>query len=409
MSGKLDKFDEEMADGKYVDAKDFALKEKKDLLWTLQAAAATSAAGEFEESNALFDKAEEMFIAARRTSGAADKVGTLSSLLVNDNVIAYKGEVYDGILINTYKALNFMFLKQWDLARVELNRAYDRQRRATDFYAKEILEQEEKASKSGFSVNVSEMMSSPDIKKLSGLEAYADYVNPMVNLMEVLYLKYQGDAGDSERLRQTQNRLLAMTQSKHLQKDLSLSQDWTWVIIENGQMPRRVEWRIDFPIGVFSGLIKELDNLSIVSVAIPKLKDIPATYNQFVVNGENVDMISDMDKIIHAEYSRALPTIITKALVSTAIKTIAQYRIGQAKGHTTAFFVGLLQAVSTQADIRSWSALPKNYHLAIVPSGSIALTSRGGHLGKVETKGNSMLYFKVSRSGVVSSQVLVLD
>ena len=50
MSGKLDKFDEEMADGKYVDAKDFALKEKKDLLWTLQAAAATSAAGEFEES-----------------------------------------------------------------------------------------------------------------------------------------------------------------------------------------------------------------------------------------------------------------------------------------------------------------------------------------------------------------------
>ncbi|MDD7985873.1 hypothetical protein PQO01_13050 [Lentisphaera marina] len=409
MSSKLDKFDDKMSSGEYLDAKDYALKEKKDLLWTLQAAAATNAAGEYKESNELFDKAEDMYIAARSKSNASDKMSTLATVLVNDNAVAYKGEVYDGILINTYKALNFMFLQNWDLARVELNRAYDRQRRAADFYAKEIQEQEEEARKKGFGIDVSKVMKRPELQRMSGIEAYADYVNPLVNLIEVIYLKHKGDIGDSERLRQTQNRLLAMTHSKHLQKDLSTQDAWTWVLIENGQMPRRVEWRLDFPVGIFSGLIREMDNLSIVSIAIPKLQDIPAAYNQFVVNGENVDLVSDMDKIIHAEYSRSLPGILTKALVSMAIKTIVQYQIGRAKGHTTAFFVGLLQAASTQADVRTWSAIPKNYHLAIVPSGTVKLTSRGSLLGSAETKGNSFLFFKVSRGGHVSSHALVLD
>ena len=409
MSGKLDKFDKEMSSGDYEDAKAFAQKEGKDLLWTLQAAAASTAAGQHQESNKLFDKAEDMFIAARRKSNAADRMGTLATILVNDKVLDYKGEMYDGILINTYKALNFMFLKEWDLARVELNRAYDRQRRAADFYAEEIKEQEEAASKKGFRIDDSKVMAKPELQRLSGLEAYADYVNPLVNLMEVIYLKHKGDVSDAERLRQTQNRLLAMTKSKHLQKELNPQDPWTWVVVENGQMPRRVEWRLDFPIGIFSGLIREMDNLSIVSIAIPKLQTIPAAYNQFVVNGENVDMIADMDKIIEAEYSRALPGILTKALVSMAIKTIAQYQIGRAKGHTTAFFVGLLQAASTQADVRTWSAIPKNYHLAIVPSGTVSLTSRGGTLGSTETKGNSLVFFKVSRGGHVTSQTLVLD
>jgi uncharacterized protein len=409
MTGKLDKFDKEMSSGQYLDAKEYALKEKKDLLWTLQAASATNAAGDYKESNKLFDKAEDFYISARSKSNASDKMSTLATVLVNDNVVAYKGEVYDGILINTYKAMNFMFLKNWELARVELNRAYDRQRRAADFYVKEIQEQQDEASKKGFSIDISKVMSKPELQQMNGVEAYADYVNPLVNLLEVIYLKHKGDLEDAERLRQTQNRLLAMTQSKHLQKDFSTHDAWTWVLIENGQMPRRVEWRLDFPVGIFSGLIREMDNLSIVSIAIPKLQDIPAAYNQFVVNGENVDLVSDMDKIIHAEYSRALPSILTKALISMAIKTIAQYQIGRAKGHTTAFFVGLLQAVSTQADVRTWSAIPKNYHLAIVPSGTVNLTSRGGSLGTAETKGNSLLFFKVSRGGHVSSHSLVLD
>ena len=183
MSSKLDKFDDKMSSGEYLDAKDYALKEKKDLLWTLQAAAATNAAGEYKESNELFDKAEDMYIAARSNSNASDKMSTLATVLVNDNAVAYKGEVYDGILINTYKALNFMFLQNWDLARVELNRAYDRQRRAADFYAKEIQEQEEEARKKGFGIDVSKVMKRPELQRMSGIEAYADYVNTLVNII----------------------------------------------------------------------------------------------------------------------------------------------------------------------------------------------------------------------------------
>ena len=84
-----------------------------------------------------------------------------ASVVVSDNIVPYLGEEYDGIMINTYKALNFMALGDNDLARVEFNRALDRQRRAKEKFAKEIakikdeMDKEEGEKKSDLSVSVS--------------------------------------------------------------------------------------------------------------------------------------------------------------------------------------------------------------------------------------------------------------
>ncbi len=90
------------------------------------------------------------------------------------------------------------------------------------------------------------------------------------------------------------------------------------------------------------------------------------------------------------------------------IKTAVQYEVGK-NSFWTGLGLGILQAVSTQADIRCWTAIPKNYHLAIIPSGEIKLVSRGITLGQASTKGNSLLYVKVSRGGIVTTHNLTLD
>ncbi len=408
MSGKLDDFDNLMAQGKYDEAKKFALDEDSDLLWTLQAGASANAAGEYKESNTLLDKAERKYIDFRRKGTASTGMRKAAQVIANDASVAYEGDVIDGIMTNTYKAINFMFLREWDLARVELNRAYDRQRRAVDYYAKQIAKDQAEARKKGYNIDVEKVLNRPDMKGAQDVEGYGDFVNPLVNLVEVIFLKYRGDGDDAERLRQTRDRLLGMTQSKHLQKELSAEIQYTWVVIENGQMPRRIEWRLDLPVGILSSGIKEMNNLQFISIAIPKLQVVPAAYNQFSVNGENTDMISDMDRVAEAEYSRALPSILLRAGISMMIKTAVQYEVGK-NSFWTGLGLGILQAVSTQADIRCWTAIPKNYHLAIIPSGEIKLVSRGITLGQASTKGNSLLYVKVSRGGVVTTHNLTLD
>ena len=196
----LTPFDSKMAGGDYLGAKQYALSVDNDILWTLQAAAAASAAGEYTESNNLYDLAEQNYINARKSSDAVDNVGVVAQVLVNDNLLSYKGEVHDGIMINAYKALNFMLLNDWDLARVELNRAYDRQRRAADFYSDEILKEQKRAKENGFSLDIDKAMSQIDIGDQNQIKAYADYVIPFVNLLETAYLSYKGDADDMERL-----------------------------------------------------------------------------------------------------------------------------------------------------------------------------------------------------------------
>ena len=91
-----------------------------DLLWTLQLGAVERTQLNYERSTACFDKAEEMFNHFAKQSEAVDAVG---ATIVNDNIVPYKGQQYDGIMVNTYKALNFIAAKNLDLARVEFNRA----------------------------------------------------------------------------------------------------------------------------------------------------------------------------------------------------------------------------------------------------------------------------------------------
>ena len=115
-----------------------------DLLWTLQLAASERAQLNHADSIASFDKAEEMMNYYAPQSEALDTVG---STIVNDNVVPYKGQEYDGIMVNTYKALDFLAEKNLELARVEFNRALDRQMRAREHFNEEIRKLEDQLDK----------------------------------------------------------------------------------------------------------------------------------------------------------------------------------------------------------------------------------------------------------------------
>ena len=111
-----------------------------DLLWTLQLAAMDRAKLNHKQSIDRFDKAEDML---KHFDEASEIVDTAGTTIVNDNLIPYKGQEYDGIMVNTYKALDFLAEEKIDLARVEFNRALDRQMRAKEHFNEEIRKLED--------------------------------------------------------------------------------------------------------------------------------------------------------------------------------------------------------------------------------------------------------------------------
>ncbi|MBN2423634.1 MAG: hypothetical protein JXR46_07060 [Calditrichaceae bacterium] len=98
--------------------------EKDRVLYYLDKGIVLYYAGQHQQSNEYFDKAElameELF--TKSISKAA------ASFILNDNVMDYFGEIYENIYINVFKALNYINMDQFNEAYVEIKRVNDKLR-----------------------------------------------------------------------------------------------------------------------------------------------------------------------------------------------------------------------------------------------------------------------------------------
>lgn len=169
------------------------------------------------------------------------------AIMTNQANLPYKGRAYDKVMLNTYKALNYLQLGDSDAARVELNRALQRQRDAVDANAQRIEEakglaeearsngvKDEQGRKAG-SYDVDKARSNPrtaaalatvDADLDSSIQAYGDYVNPFAVFLDGLVFTAQGtDASDLERGRKSFERVAAMSpDNPYLRADLAAAE-----------------------------------------------------------------------------------------------------------------------------------------------------------------------------------------
>lgn len=173
--------------------------------------------------------------AARRIDeyeeAAKVKVGSeTAALFTNQANLPYRGRAYDKVMVHTYQALNYLQLADPDAARVELNRALQRQRDAVAANAKRIEEaqrladearangvQDEQGRK-GAAYDVDRAKSDPRASAgISAIESkfnaailpYGDYVNPFTTFLDALVFTHQGaDASDLERARKSWERVV---------------------------------------------------------------------------------------------------------------------------------------------------------------------------------------------------------
>ncbi len=330
LSSDMESFNLDIRTGNYKEAQslatDLANANNRDtLLWQLQAGIAARHNMDYDESNRLFDLAELNIKNYEDRTMARNTGQTVSSSLINDTISPYSPQIYDTIMANTYKGLNYLALGDTTGARVEFNRAIDRQRRAGDFFTKEI-EQETAAiaqqSGAGQSrgVNTDRTLNNQKLAqelfsrtaKLPKLQAYPDFINPFTTYMAGLFAIFDRDFNKASHLLKQTNSMLP--DNPFIAKDFRLVEQTlntgkpfppsVWVIVENGHGPYLDEFRIDIPVFLVS------NKVLYTGIALPELKSGGPAVTTVTINSDKRETrtleLSNMEAVVHREFANGM-------------------------------------------------------------------------------------------------------
>jgi len=351
-------------------------------------------------STAAFDAAEDKVNTWEEQ--AKIKVGAeVGALVTNQASLPYRGRAYDKVMMNTYKALNYLTLGDRDKARVELNRSLQRQRDAVAENEKRIAAaqndaelarkgelKDEKGKSASYDSNraMNDSRTGPALQaalneSIAPMKAYGDYVNPFSVFLDGLFFTVLGEGGsDWEHGRKSFERVAGMVpENEYLKADLNASasaaegkapENVTYVIFETGTAPSRTQIRIDIPTFVVTS------NLAYVGASFPKLVYDGNYIGSLGVNASgqsyHTATVASMDSIVANDFKNEWPTIVTKTLITTATKAIIQSalqkelndRAGGMWGALGAAVLSGVNAATSIADTRTWQSLPKEFQYA---------------------------------------------
>lgn len=346
-----------------IDSKD------DEILWTQLAGSLKRQCKDYKSSNLYFDLSEEYYKSEVDLENIGEKsLNAVGSILTNDNSIDYKGNIYEAIMVNTYKGLNFLSLGDFNNARVEFNRALDRQRRAKNEFHEEIENRRKQIQKESNNQQINESKSEDFVLKhysegvFKNFRAYPDFINPFVTYISALFFM---STKDYLKARDLLKEGFAMDpKNKSIKDDFYLvsqilskkgiKDKYVWIIYENGKSTTKNEFRLDLPIFLVS------NKVLYTGVSFPTLKPQNSSYEYLKVNKNRTILISDMDRVVKTEFKTKLPYIITKTVARSISKTVAQAELSK-KEPIAGVAMALFSAITNKSDIRSWTSLPKNF------------------------------------------------
>src|SRR5690625_3163822 len=302
------------------------LKSNDRLLWAMEAGKLHHAAGDFHQSNRYFEEAEAIIQDFEDRAIVSLRAGAAraGAFLTNPAAIAYRGSSSDKILINTYKALNYLALGDLEGARVETRRAYERQQEAIEKNRKAI----EEARSEGEAFRSA--MNDPALEKAAPVDpavaqAYADFANPFTTLLSGIIALADRDPARAEvdfRLLTSlpiPNEFVEEEAERiriHLsgQNSAAIDRPRVFVIFENGLGPNREEMRVDLL----------LPDIGYTGFAFPQLEFQPTNVSSLQISTTDStiasEQIASIDQIVATEFQTRIPAMVFETIASVVTK-----------------------------------------------------------------------------------------
>ncbi len=408
----LDKFvdDKKVCDYDYKQLKDLNLLEK------LYAGDVLFQYGLYSGADQVFSLADRDMKKERSIIGAIWKES--AAAIINNNVNEYVAYGMDALFVSQYEIMNALAMGNPDLARIMVNRGYEKQQVAADTFRKLISSRKDKAYDSDEKLSPTERGAvssymheiNAEYDQVNKWAVFSDITSPELTYLSGLYFMIYGAGGNDHEdavtyLKRASGMAIGNT---HIQRDLSVATAMAngrgfrptktaWVIIESGFAPNLEERRLDLPSFLVS------DKVQFLSIAIPVPKFNPdAGLNIIAKSGnktEAAQLLADVDTMFVTEFKEYNINRILRAVTSMVTKASIQYMASEHGSDFGQLFAALYSVGATSADVRSWSSLPNRVRLIRIEknnSGLINIIQDGTIIGTAETNanGNTLIYVR---------------
>jgi hypothetical protein len=297
--------------------------------------------------------------------------------------------------VHSLDALNYLLLGNLEDARVEIRNSYRIQQALYDKHYKEL----DKAKKDSQGTNWEKSFSSSGDPNYNNMKSKASSVASIYQNAFAYYISsvvYELNNEPDEAYIDLKKAIVAAPDSRAIQNDLQrLSrnlgftdelQNWQgrygkadiapkdyidiFLVFELGVAPHREEFKLVLPI----------PSVGLVSVAFPVYVYTPSIVKTGYLSGDSrsteSSIVSDTDAIASRNLLDDYPILVAKQIVRATLKGAATREAGKQGGDWAQLAAGIVFAISEQADLRTWSMLPKQFQVArlFVPKGTTEVT-----------------------------------
>lgn len=333
------------------------------LLNLMEYGTALRISGRYQDSNQIFMQADKLADEVDYQSISRNIVATLGS----EEMIQYKGESYENLLINAYLALNFMQMGQRDSAMVEVRRINDKINRIRN-------NGRENYEYSPFAIYLSALIYETNRQYDDAYIAYENTykLDPTIPALPRDLIRSARLARRAEALKRWKAQFPDVT-------DPSEKIDRSWgeliLVYEQGWGPRKSFSRHDarYPMLVPSRSETHGVEVALNDVALGRIGTEYRAGSSMVYDLESAAITT-----LNADYSwmvaRKVGAFVAKKVVADQIRQ---------KNEALGLLADIAMQASDRADLRNWSLLPQTIQIVRipVPPGVYRMTIQGVDLG----------------------------
>jgi uncharacterized protein len=371
-----------------LQSKESLANSKSQFLYFVNNGLLLSILGKYEESNDYFEKAflfgEDYHI---------NYINEAVSYFYNPNIVMYRGEDHEHLMLLYFKALNYLKMSKPEQALVECKRLNIRLNKLSDKY-----HSDKKYQRDAF------------VHNLMGIiyQSTKDYNNAFIayrNAVEIYDTDYAA--------------MFSMTVPEQLKKDLLNTAWWTGFVDEfatyktrfnmedykpeqpeaelvffwhNGLAPVKAEWNVNFLIDhntdnmvVFTndnlGIAfpfrvdekkekSDLRKLEVLRVAFPRYASRDLYYQTATLKKDSamypLELTEDINKIAFHSLRERMMLEFSKGLLRAAMKKATEHSLKK-EDETLGALIGVVNAMTEKADTRNWQTLPHSIFYSRVP------------------------------------------
>ena len=341
----------------------------EELLWNLEMASVTRANRMNELSDIHIRNAKS--IADEKFIGGAIKAK-------NKGLGEYVGHFYDRNMLEIYRALRALERGDNTATQSAFTELKFKRQEAKEISRKMVMKAEQDAIEKK-DLKYKNFMES-DTVQIGNLvdeelsKTYQDFYNPMGDYIRLVLNNRGGEQFDFGTTKKNLTDVLGSGKSflRDEKKAVLGAESTTYVLMESGSAPYRVEEKFRLPLFLFYNGPPP-GGVLYVPFALPRLQ-YRNDYDEsasILLGSESTQMetLVDMDAVVSAEFKAKLPGQIAKALIQTTLAVASQVAIeaatkDQQQDSAAVMIFSAIAKVATaealtQADERSWYSLPK--------------------------------------------------